>query len=654
MQLLLQTTSNLDIELENKLFIIISEYIYELTKNKNINKFENNFFKNLLKLFKLCLKNLEISQIAKKQIENLRLDFEYFYNNKENLNRFEMLQIKSIIERGNNISIEICSNLEHLFNLDNLIFLGNKLNINKRAVLVFVESFIRSNIIFQFSKCCDLLMTIIRDNLNLPPYNIINMGTVQGEFYYFENIDSYNKANIIDNNEKILFIENSDGTEEIPKNVIGIMLNQDLSQLSHISIRVRQHGAAFCCVLEPKIFKNYVNTFKNKDLVSFECLNESKISVNKIDKIIKKDKNENKKEENFDKKEENNDNIENNIIEENNENCLIYSIKDKDIKNTGSKYEKIKLLYDVSDDSKLFNTPFALCIPSNIYENFFNLFIEKNNELLTKLENTDLKELDNESKKFRNSFIDFILSLYKTNDSKIISILDSITNNFASLKTNNNLIAIRSSSNLEDNSGQAGAGLFDSFLNVNLNDKEEIIKHIAKVWASVFNSRAIINRRKLNIETNLAKMAVIIMQMTEPEFCFVIHTINPINGNKNEVYMELAIGLGETLAQSNQKGAPYRLIYNRNDDSLNILNLSSYNYELEKKTNNKKIIEYRNQNLTKNEDFIIEVGKRLGKIGINIEENISKEKVGQDIEGNYMNSQDIENYFVVQTRPEIV
>ena len=84
---------------------------------------------------------------------------------------------------------------------------------------------------------------------------------------------------------------------------------------------------------------------------------------------------------------------------------------------------------------------------------------------------------------------------------------------------------------------------------------------------------------------------------------------------------------------------------------MNILNLSSYNYELERKTSNVKIIAYRNEDLTKSEEFITNVGKRLGKIGIMIEENISKEKVGQDIEGNYM---DKDNYYIVQTRPEIV
>ena len=678
---LLQTTSNLDIELENKLFVIISEYIGNITRNKNISKFENNFFRNLLNLFGLCLKNIEISEIAKKQTENLKLDFYYFNKNVDKLNRFVMLQIKSIIERGNNLSIEICSNLEHLFDLDNLIILGNKLNIDKRAVLVFVESFIRSNIVFQFSKCCDLLMTIIRDYLNLPPYNIINKGEVQGEFYHFENIDEYNKQNIDETNEKILFIENADGTEEIPKNVIGVLLNQDLSQLSHLSIRVRQHGAAFCCILDPKIFKDYVNKFRNRDLVSFECLDESRITINKIDRITQKSKdrtnnkkieikNQNKNENETENKpvkkkkkiikkkgkgkKKDKDEDEVNEKEQLKEKGLIYTVKDKDIEKTGSKFEKIKTLYDISANSGLFTTPFAVCIPSNVYEHFFNSFLVDNQDHLTKLENTEVKDLDSQSEDFRNTFINYIMSLYEQKDEKIISILDIISSNFSSLNKNNNLLAIRSSSNLEDNSGQAGAGLFDSYLNIDLNNEKEVINNIPRVWASVFNSRAIINRRKLNIETSMAKMSVIVMQMTEPDFCYVIHTVNPINRDENEVYIELAIGLGETLAQSNQKGAPYRLIYNRKNDSLNILNLSSYSYELERKTSNIKIIEYRNEDLTKSEEFINNVGKRLGKIGIMIEDKISEEKVGQDIEGNYMKIEGSnDNYYIVQTRPEI-
>ena len=657
---LLQTTSNVDIELENKLFVIISEYINKLTQNINQNKFEINYFKKLLHLYNLCLININTSQIAEKQVENLSLDFDYFIKNIENnnLNRFIMLQIKSIIERGNNISIEICSNLEHLFNLDNLLFLGNKLSINQRAILVFVESFIRSNIIFQFSKCCDLLMTIIRDYLQLPPFNIINKGIAQGEFFYFENIEQYNKENIKDNNDKILFIEKSDGTEEIPKNVIGIVLNQDLSQLSHISIRVRQHGAVFCCVLDTKVFKNFISQFKNKDLISFECLDESKINIKKIESL-QKINNDNKKiknNENISLKENKCEDKNNDKIEENDIEILIYSVKDKKIPNTGSKFEKIKKLYEISENSNLFSVPYALCIPNTIYKYFFNLFIQENSQYLSKLESTEIKDLDIESEIFRNHFINYIMKLYEQKNEKIKFILEKINSEFTSLKSNNNLLAIRSSSNLEDNSGQAGAGLFDSYLNINLSNEKDIINHISKVWASLFNSRAIINRKKLNIETKEAKMSVIIMQMTEPVFSYVIHTINPVNKNENEIYIELAIGLGETLAQSNQKGAPYRLIYNRKEDKLNILNLSSYNYELEKKTNKVKIIEYRKQDLTINEDFINNVGKTLGKIGIAIEENVSNDncKIYQDIEGNFVKiGNQLNYYFIVQTRPEI-
>ena len=292
-----------------------------------------------------------------------------------------------------------------------------------------------------------------------------------------------------------------------------------------------------------------------------------------------------------------------------------------------------------------------------MYKYFFELFLTENSKYLSKLESAEIKELEKESEIFRNHFINYIISLYEQKNEKIQSILDKINSDFSSLKSNNNLLAIRSSSNLEDNAGQAGAGLFDSYLNIDLNNKKEIIKHIAKVWASLFNSRAIINRQKLNIDTKIAKMSVIIMQMTEPIFSYVIHTINPVNKNENEIYIELAIGLGETLAQSNQKGAPYRLIYNRKNDDINILNLSSYNYELERKTNKVKIIEYRNQDLTKNEKFINNVGKTLGKIGLIIEEKVSNDKsiIYQDIEGNYVKiGNDLNEYYIVQTRPEIV
>jgi phosphoenolpyruvate synthase/pyruvate phosphate dikinase len=47
------------------------------------------------------------------------------------------------------------------------------------------------------------------------------------------------------------------------------------------------------------------------------------------------------------------------------------------------------------------------------------------------------------------------------------------------------LLAVRSSSTLEDLDKMAGAGLFDSILNVNLNDPKEIKNAIVNVWLSL-------------------------------------------------------------------------------------------------------------------------------------------------------------------------
>lgn len=40
-------------------------------------------------------------------------------------------------------------------------------------------------------------------------------------------------------NKNIVFLESADGTEEIPKNVMAVILKHNLPQLSHLAIRAR-------------------------------------------------------------------------------------------------------------------------------------------------------------------------------------------------------------------------------------------------------------------------------------------------------------------------------------------------------------------------------------------------------------------------------
>ena len=63
------------------------------------------------------------------------------------------------------------------------------------------------------------------------------------------------------------------------------------------------------------------------------------------------------------------------------------------------------------------------------------------------------------------------------------------------------LLAVRSSSTLEDLDKMAGAGLFDSILNVKMQDQNHIQRAIIDVWLSLYTQRAIISRKQNQIQT---------------------------------------------------------------------------------------------------------------------------------------------------------
>ena len=70
---------------------------------------------------------------------------------------------------------------------------------------------------------------------------------------------------------------------------------------------------------------------------------------------------------------------------------------------------------------------------------------------------------------------------------------------------------------------------------------------IKRVWASKWNHRAWLSRRARSIVDDDLSMAVLIQQVIEAEYAFVIHTVNPSTGNRDELYAEVVLGLGETL-----------------------------------------------------------------------------------------------------------
>ncbi|XP_031124522.1 alpha-glucan water dikinase, chloroplastic [Ipomoea triloba] len=70
---------------------------------------------------------------------------------------------------------------------------------------------------------------------------------------------------------------------------------------------------------------------------------------------------------------------------------------------------------------------------------------------------------------------------------------------------------------------------------------------IKKVWASKWNERAYFSTRKVKLDHDYLCMAVLVQEIINADYAFVIHTTNPSSGDLSEIYAEVVRGLGETL-----------------------------------------------------------------------------------------------------------
>lgn len=98
---------------------------------------------------------------------------------------------------------------------------------------------------------------------------------------------------------------------------------------------------------------------------------------------------------------------------------------------------------------------------------------------------------------------------------------------------------------------------------------------IKKVWASKWNERAYFSTRKVKLDHDYLCMAVLVQEIINADYAFVIHTTNPSSGDSSEIYAEVVKGLGETLVGA-YPGRALSFISKKNDlDSPQVLGYPS-------------------------------------------------------------------------------
>jgi len=198
-------------------------------------------------------------------------------------------------------------------------------------------------------------------------------------------------------------------------------------------------------------------------------------------------------------------------------------------------------------------------------------------------------------------------------------------------------------------------------------------QRIKKVWATKWNERAWFSRTARGMDHDDLMMAVLIQQVVEAEYAFVIHTVNPITGDADEIYAEVVLGLGETLVGNFPGRAlsfscrkaelkPTVLSYPNKSVGLYgggvIFRSDSNGEDLERfagaglydsflaQPPKKSLLDYTGDSLVRDRVFRLEMLRTIAQIGLEVEKVCGSP---QDIEGAVEGGK----YYVVQTRPQV-
>ena len=622
-----------DISLENYIRQLVEKIIHiQLSYNDYINEIT------------FILENIKISYFNYIEINIIYDDWIKIVVSKQNDFSYEnMLKIKSVYNR----LMRILNNISDFFNNNiqtKAKYLGEQFNINKESIDIFSEELIRGTIFFALSILLKKLNKFIREKTSNDKWLIISRGEkeeIKGLIKFEKNLNDIQFEKL--KQKTILITENINGNEEIPINCIGLIISNNNENypdvLSHVSVRSRNLKIIFGVCLDENI-RNELFSYNNKFIklnivntdIKFELINEIKEN-----EIINNDINEN-----------NENNIckiilKGNCEETENNKKLYLEINEYNENLVGEKSLNTKKLYNNVPNINWLKYPESFSIPFNVISLFLSL--EENKEIKEKIDK-EIKRLSNKNLK----------------KEKIKSILSKLKQLTISIKFPKENELTKTLKTKLQNFGISEKDIEKSYIS------------IKKVWSSKYNERVYLSMQKLNLKYDKIKISILTQKIIPSEYAFVIHTKNPINNNKKELFSEIVNGMGETLVSSFE-GQSFSFIYNKIDKKYNIksyqnksLKILNSGFIFRSDSNLEDIenfsgaglfdsvclfdddliyMKYYDDLLFSNEKFRNNIINRICDIGISVEELYYGKE--QDIEGCFYNGE----FYVVQSRSQV-
>jgi pyruvate, water dikinase len=273
--------------------------------------------------------------------------------------------------------------------------------------------------------------------------------------------------------------------------------------------------------------------------------------------------------------------------------------------------------------------PNGFCVTAHAYYEFVKKTSLKQKMLteLTGLDISDSKKLIQASKNIKTA----ILAAKMPED-----LAKQIKKTYHELSGNSDKpVAVRSSATAEDLPDASFAGQQETYLNVV--GYEDVVKHVQKCWASLFEARAIFYRTENKFDHMKVGIAVPVQLMVQSEVSGIMFTVNPITNNRRQVSIEAAFGLGQPVVSGEL--TPDQYVVGKEDNNIMMKQVAKQTWQLTKagKTNVAKA----HQNKQKLSD---KHTKNLAALGVKIEQHYGRP---QDIEWGMQDNK----LYIVQSRP---
>ncbi|MCD2194578.1 hypothetical protein LQ327_14490 [Actinomycetospora endophytica] len=108
-------------------------------------------------------------------------------------------------------------------------------------------------------------------------------------------------------------------------------------------------------------------------------------------------------------------------------------------------------------------------------------------------------------------------------------------------------VAVRSSATAEDTANASFAGQQETYLWIR--GRDEVARHVLRCWASLFTPQAISYRAHFGVPLEDLGIAVVVQRMVPARGAGVLMTLEPVTGDRSQIYLEAGYGVGEGVVQ---------------------------------------------------------------------------------------------------------